>query len=222
MKSLRIISGSALLLLIILGIFVYRPLFREIIAPSFSYEELERLRIENQGLAIEILKLRSTEKSAPPGKFLEARVYSLYPSNERNFFILDKGANNGIALGMPVFADSTGNLLLGKISSVRRFESEVQTLFDVAWKSSVAVGEKKVKALYVGGNSPHLELISHDAELKEGDRIMNINPDFPLDVVLGTVGEVKENSNALWREATIVGAWTPEDVTRVYILTNFP
>ncbi len=222
MKSLRIISGSTLLILVILGIFIYRPLLRGMVAPSFSYKELERLRIENQGLAIEILKLRSTERSLSTDKFLEAHVYSLYPSNERKFFVLDKGINDGIVAGMPVFADSSLNLLLGKISSVRRFQSEVQTLFDVAWKSSVAVGEKKVKALYVGGNSPHLELIPHDAELKEGDRIMNTNPDFPLDVVLGTVGEIQENSRTLWREAMIAGAWTSEDVTRVYILTNFP
>lgn len=233
MKSLRIISGSALLLLLIAGLFVYRAsfarafgivgdFFRRAIDPSFSYAELVRLKVENKSLLFEVSKSRDASPSIASSRFLEGSVYSRYPSNERSLVVINQGTTNGIAVGMPVFADAEGNFLFGRVSAVRDFQSEVQTLSDAAWKSSVEIGDKKIKALFVGGNSPHLELAPKEGEWKEGDSVRNVSPDFPLGVLLGTVGKVKEDANAIWKQATVALSAVPLDVVRLYVLIRFP
>lgn len=233
MKSLRIISGSVLLLLAIAGLFIYRApfvrilgavgdSFRRVTDPSFSYAEVERLKIENRSLQMEVSKSQNASPPIVSSRLLEGSVYSRYPSNERSLVVIDRGRTDGVAVGMPVFADAEANLLFGKISSVRDFQSEVQTLSDAAWKSSVEIGDKKIKALFVGGNSPHLELAPKEGEWKEGDLVRNISPDFPLGVLLGTVGKVKEDPNAIWKQATVALSVMPSDVVRLYILIRFP
>ena len=227
------ISGSVALALAILGLLVYRTsfvrvlgtvgdFFRRATDSSFSYAELKRLKIENKSLLMEVLKSRKALPFIAASRFLEGSVYSRYPSNERSLVVIDRGAQDGVVVGMPVFADVEGNLLFGKISSVRDSQSEVRTLSDATWKSSVEIGDKKIKALFVGGNFPHLELAPKEGEWKEGDAVRNVSPDFPLGVLLGTVGKVKEEANAIWKQATVVLSVAPSDVTRLYMLTRFP
>lgn len=112
-----------------------------------------------------------------------ARIYSRYPFADRSVLIINQGAAGGIREGMPVLAAK--GILLGKIIKVKKSFSEVQTIFDPAWRSSVGVGSQKTKALLMGGSAPILDLIEPTAIVNDNDPVINLSPDFPYGLAVG-------------------------------------
>lgn len=236
MKSLRVfILGGASLLVLVLLIFFRSNLFHALLRgrilvnglfdPSLSYVNFQEIRLENQSLKQELENIKSklTERgkiTANDLNYLEANVYSRYPFNDRQLLIIDRGSNDNLKVGMPVFAEK--NILIGQISGVRGRQAEVQTIFDPAWRSSVAIGKSKIRALLKGGYYPKINLIPQDAILSAGDEIFNLSPDFPLKAFIGILKDVREDPGGVWQSANVSVDYKIENLDKVLVVTNFP
>lgn len=220
-KVFLVILGIAVLFFLrtyIIGAAVrVRGTVQNIFSP-YDVKMVDALRTENASLRNELQK---AEKSAGSerGTFVEAYLYSRYPFNDKMRIVIDKGSADGIEAGMPVFIEK--NVLIGKVRSVRNFQSEVITIFDPEWKSSILVGESKTKAVLQGANEPRAELIPKDAKVEPGDEVTNIDEDFPLGVSLGTVQSVGEDTKKVWKVAPLILTYTFDEAEKVYVMTNF-
>ncbi len=229
MKTLRGLLATAVLV----GAFIFFLLYRSSITnamwgmrgtiegmwgAAYNFRAFNNLKLENESLKSELLKKNSG--SAVTDRYLEAQVYSHYPFNDRNALIIDRGSLDGVKVGMPVLA--ARGVLLGRVTNVKDRVSEDRKSIDPAWKSSVVVGEHKIKAVLQGANNPRLELIPKDAVIKEGDMITNIAPEYPIALRVGSIGSARLDEKKVWQIADVDVAFGIEDIDTVLVVTNFP
>ena len=200
------------------GAFLAARGFVEGLFNSTNYRTLTTLKTENASLKKQLEKFSAVEKK-DGSQFLEARVYSRYPFNDKNVIVIDKGFADGIAEGMPVLAAK--NILLGRVKGVQRFQSEVITIFDPDWKTSASIGTTHIKTVLNGANTPHAELIPKDAPVAAGDEIVNSAQEFPLGLLIGTIKSVTLDEKKVWQIADIDVPYAIEDIDSVLVMTNF-
>ncbi len=235
MKSFRNLIAGAVAVVLLAVFFVWQnPLvhffenMRMVLVgsadPSFSYATFEALRLENA-------RLQMASSSIPLGswfatssadhaqyRMLEAQTYSLYPFNNYASVSINAGSDNGVKAGMPVLAAS--GILFGKVKTVERTRSEVETIFDPSWRSTVFVGNARTKAVLVGASSPYLDLIPKDASTTVGDVIVNGAPDFPLNLLIGNVAALQGGTDTLWLQAKVDPSFQFDTLDRVYVVLN--
>ncbi|MCP6719882.1 MAG: rod shape-determining protein MreC [Patescibacteria group bacterium] len=187
---------------------------------AFDYQRFRDLELENQGLLAKLGKLEEGVIISEHFSYQVGQVYSRYPFNDRRFVVINIGARDGIEPGMPVLINE--NILLGKVKDVLRSQSVVETVFNPEWRSSVIIGSEDTKALLKGGTPPSLDLISLGANINLGDEVLNISPDFPLNLLIGTIGEVKPVSNEAWLAAELTTLYRLENINKVLVITDFP
>lgn len=149
-----------------------------------------------------------------------AEIYSRYPFNDQSVVIINLGSADGMREGMPVFLER--GVLFGKVRAVRRTQSDVETIFNTSWKTSVSVGEKNIKAVYVGGPVPMLDFIPKDAVVTPGDAVLNIAPDIPLHASLGTVFSTDPSSYDVWQKAKVSPDFDLNNFHTVLVMLDFP
>jgi len=231
MKSLRKILSSLILLVLVLILFFSHDAIGKFlislrkITPIFfenceNSEVVNLLKIENNRLKFELSALRDEKIKTSLLPYRKARVYSRYPFNDWARIIIDLGLRDGIREGMPVVLKP--GIILGKVVNTKRDESEVMTLFDPEWRSSVAIGLSRSKALLEGGKEPKLEFISQEVQLKEGDDILNISPELPMNFSLGSLGSLIEVPHEAWRTASLKINYNPEIIEEVFVVFDFP
>ncbi len=234
MKSFRVFVTVTICVLIAAILFIWRvPLVRFFANmrvalvgstdPSFDYRSFEKLHLEYEALAVRCATSTFvSDASVVSGKYRvkEVKVFSLYPFNDYASISINAGSADGLKEGMPVLA--APEVLLGKIKTVSRTKSEVETIFDPSWKSTVSVGAGRVKAVLVGGATPYVDLLPKNASTTAGDAVLNLAPEFPMDLLLGNASDFREGSNALWLRATVDPLFKFEDIDRVLVVTNFP
>ncbi len=169
-----------------------------------------------------LYEIENLKKARLPQTFdsEEARVFSDYPWSNRASLIIALGSADGIKENFPVLA--ADGVLLGKIKSVKRTQSEVLTIFDPAWRSSVAIGDSRTNALLKGGVAPHLELIPQDAKIIAGDGVLNLSSDLPINYRFGEITELKKSPKDVWFSAEIKVPYKLENLEKVIVLKNFP
>lgn len=184
----------------------------------------ESLRRENESLRAEIAAViaKSPSITAPLGRSatVTVSVFSRYPFNDTQSVVIDAGMDRGMRVGMPVLTQE--GALFGSIRTVKKTQSEVQTIFDSQWKSVVVVGAEKVKALFSGGTEPMLELIPRRAAVKVGDRIVAVDERAPYGVALGTVARLEEDAEKGWQRAVVTPAFIFDTLNTLLVVTNFP
>ncbi|KKW11838.1 MAG: hypothetical protein UY51_C0005G0079 [Candidatus Jorgensenbacteria bacterium GW2011_GWB1_49_9] len=187
--------------------------------PSFNYQAFQELKLENQSLEARLDGAMKTGSISPDRyRYFSARVYSRYPFNDRSLVIIDAGAAEGLKAGLPVLAAK--GVIFGKITKVTRTQSEVQTIFDPAWRESVRVGG--AEALLTGGTSPELTLIPKEAVLAAGDKVTNLSADFPIGFLVGELGLVQNEETATWLTAALDPPYDLSGLDRVIVVVDFP
>lgn len=229
MKSLR----GLLITLILISAFIVFILYRDWVANEFlttrgviecmfdkqyTYRGYRNILLENESLKSQVALMKWGKISSDTTRI--ARVYSHYPFNDKNRILIDVGENDGIKEGMPVLAKE--GILLGKIIHVTKRVSEVQTLFDPLWKSSVVIGEGRTKAMLQGANNPRLELVPKEAVITPGEKISNVSPEFPMGLHVGDIRTIKEDEKKVWQIAEISVPYSIEDIDTVSVVINFP
>jgi cell shape-determining protein MreC len=151
---------------------------------------------------------------------VSAGVYSQYPFNDRNFIFLNRGSEDGVVLGAPVFG--LEEELVGGVSNVDRTRSQVETFWSPNWKTAVYVGEKKSKAVLRGGESPILEFLPKNSGVKVGDVVYNASPEFPLYAPIGKVFKILNDDQNPWFGAEVESLTDLNSLREVWVLKNFP
>lgn len=198
----------------------FRALFFSFWDRSFDYAKLKKMEVENQGLKNELETIKARTALSSDFSYKEFSIYSAYPFNDRRLIVIDGGSNHGLKPEMPVLAAE--GVLLGKIKSVKSFQSVVQTVFDPDWRLSVAIGNESEQGLLKGGSEPILELIFKEAVLKTGDRVLNTSPEYPLHLLIGSLISIKSDQNNLWLSAGLAVPYDLENLRTVLVVTNFP
>ncbi|KKU94061.1 MAG: Cell shape-determining protein MreC [Candidatus Jorgensenbacteria bacterium GW2011_GWA1_48_13] len=231
MRSLRFVLPIALILAFLFAVFFYREgingfLFRSrslvvgLFDRSFDYAGFLKLKTENEGLRAQIDQLNFRIGLSEAEDYKTAGVYSRYPFNDRRLIVINLGSRDGLKEGMPVFAAE--GVILGRITGVKRSQSLVTTIFDPEWRGSVSIGNDTVKALLRGGLPPSVELVSKSAEIKDGESVLNLSPEFPLHAFLGTIQAVSAGVGDVWQKAELQTPYNLDDLNEVLVLTNFP
>ncbi len=233
MKSFRVLILGVTFVVLVLIVFLARaPLahfFQNLrmltfgaADPEFSYENYENLKMQN---SVMIQNYANGEKptqtlSADRYHYKTANVFSDYPFNNYASLAIDLGTEDGIKADMPVLASD--GVLLGKIKNVSRTQSEVATIFDPNWRSAVAFGPDRVKALLVGGPAPYLDLIPKETTTTPGDLVVNLAKDFPLDLDVGKTLDFEPGGNGIWSRAKLEPPVRFENLEKVMVVLDFP
>ncbi len=230
MKSLKYLIPTVLLFLVIGLVVFVRPAFDTayqdtkmflagITGGSFDYNKYNELVRENESLRFKINNLeKETVSELEEGKIF--KVFSRYPFNNKELLIINAGRDDGITMNLPVLTKD--GFLVGKIVSVNGRQSEVQTVFDPSWKTSVGINSASNKAVMKGGQPPKLELIPKECQVKEGDFVFNISPDFPYKALIGEVKNIKEVNDQIWNSGVMNIPYNLDQITEVKVFVNFP
>lgn len=141
-------------------------------------------------------------------------------------FVIDKGSDDGISEYDPVI---TSNGLIGIVTKVSKTYSRVQTFLS----PEVPVGGYCVETGDTGvveGDSDladdgmtKLLYIERDSKMQSGDIIVTSGNSglFPVDIVIGTVDEIKAEESGLSLTATIKPVEDVWSVNSVFVITSF-
>lgn len=230
MRSLKAIIGiSIALFIVVLLAVLHGPIFQGVSGiraflmsfanRAFSYEEFVRMRTEVEALRAERATL--LEAGIPPfsAALRKVPVYSRYPYGAEGLLTIAGGSVDGIREGLPVLV--TPGTLLGRVTRVERARSEVTTIFNSAWRSSVRFEGGDAKALLEGGETPRLTFIPRGKEPAEHARVVSIDPAFPLGLFVGTAGAVY-GTDEPWKIAPLGTTYREADLREVLVLVNFP
>lgn len=223
MRSLTKFLAFFVLVLFLAALIFFRDSFYNLFfsfekEPALDYEKLYRESSGENEYLHSLLAAKEKNDSLPTS-LRSGRIYSRYPFADHSFLIVDLGSKDGIAEDMPVLAKE--GLLLGRVIKTRVSFSEIQTIFDPAWRSSVGIGPQKTKALLTGGLTPNLELIEPTAIVNDGDSIANISPDFPFGLVVGKLKNLDKPLSQPWFKAELATAFDINSLKEVLIITDF-
>jgi len=181
-------------------------------------ERIRTLELENENLKAQVAAFSqlSGPKIIDGHSVFRANVFSSYPFNTQGRLMIDAGSRAGLKVGLPVTVG--GALLLGQIVSVNDDMSEVRTVFDPGWELPVKVGSAGVDALFVGGRTPKLTLITKDKEVNSGDDAYSVGQAFPYHLKIGEVGSIENNKASAFQDASIAISYSVNNVSEVVVL----
>jgi cell shape-determining protein MreC len=179
--------------------------------------QIQTLQLENQSLRAQLVELIQRPQFVEEGKelYVSASIYSYYPLNVSDELLINVGSEQGISEGMAVFADK--GILLGQVIKTYAGQSVVKTILTPDWEIPVKIGANKVDALYVGGHSPKLTLISKKKVVLGGETVVSASKDLPYSIELGQVGELRETVEGVFREADIIIPYQMSDIETVLV-----
>jgi len=183
--------------------------------------EIVRLReaqIENESLRA-LLNFKST---VPTFQLLSAEVIGHDPNNLIQSLMIDRGALDGIELGMPVL-DAEG--LVGRISQVSAGSSRVMLITDPSSSVSAQIQRSRDTGVVqgVGGRGLVMHYLPQESLVQPGDMVLTsgLGGNFPRRLVLGQVVEVSHHDAAMFQEAVVTPAVDVGRLEAVMVLLNF-
>lgn len=157
---------------------------------------------ENEELKSELIQLKSQlnflEKTKELTEFQErynqekklSQVIIKNLDSSSNFYIIDKGSQDGIALNMPAVYK---NCLLGKVIEVHPHWSKIILITDKSCKIAVFCSKSNIKCIHEGQNTSYttLNFVDHLQTIVPNDFIISSGEGliFPKGYGLGTIDE---------------------------------
>ncbi len=194
--------------------------------------DLPNLAVENEALRAKIATYEGIARDL--GKisygYPRASVYSQYPFNFKNEFLISAGKSLGVAPGQAVGIPSRSReygeslseaVFLGKIDRVFEKSSAFYTTFDSRLELAVRVGKKGVEALLRGGNQPKLVFIAKDA-VHSGEIVYLASHPYPYGLAVGEIEKVTRAADGLFDEATLRVSYDLNSLTSVLVFTETP
>lgn len=169
-------------------------------------EEANRVLAETESIRSENEVLRQLLQLELPGELLTqsvvARVQAGGSSNFDFSVMLDKGADDGIAIGQPVV-----NLqgLVGRIDSVTNSSATVKLLTDPDHSVAVRLAGSGLVGTAEGRGSGDLKFVSSRAEesVEEGEVVVTFANRYPAGLIVGTVARSAEVTAGSGLQTTI-------------------
>lgn len=186
--------------------------------------EINVLRDENQRLGEE-LELQS---SLTDYRTISGTVISRNPDNWIDQIVVDRGSQDGVAVGMPVMSS---NGLIGRISEVNPTSSKVVLLTNIDQtanqvSSEIIMEEEIVYGLISGYDSSSDRLvmsqITSTIEIEEGELITTsgLGGVIPRGLVIGEVEEVTMDAHGLAQQVFVNPAADFENIRFVTIINR--
>lgn len=156
-------------------------------------------------------------------RLVPADVISTQPDSYRAFITINRGSNDGLAVGMVVVVDGT---LVGTINQVSSLTSKVLVVTDPTFKvtGQVLVGDNGATGTVRGsiGGGLLMEKIPQDQRVSVGDTVITsgLGGDIIKGYSLGTVQSVARADNGVFQSARLS---TPVQIGRlqtVFVVAN--
>lgn len=180
--------------------------------PEASHEE-------HDALVREVAFLKSKEITGctvvNASKFIDAFVYSFYPNGFKSHLVINRGVEDGVAVGDAVLVDT---IFFGHVIEVEGTTAIVQTIFDTAERLAVRIGKNQVDALLLGGTHPHLTLIPKNASVKIGDVVVTAGQEFLYGLPIATISSLQPSVHDVLGEAELVFSYYPNTLRAVRVL----
>lgn len=173
-------------------------------------EENLKLRSENA----ELLFLRSENDTVRAAAGIEIRKKFQLLSSEviaqggeaaLDSIIINKGALQGVVAGMPAIVGE--GVLIGMVDEVYPASSKVVLLSSSKSTVGGITVERGAKGIIRGerGLGINYEMLSQNAVIDSGDRVVTSGaaPSLPSGLLIGTVGQVQNSEDRLFRNASI-------------------
>jgi len=182
-----------------------------------SFDEVLRLKQENENLRAQIQLLKfNGQNSILNTNFITAKVFSTYPFNIKNIITINAGEKQGIKKSM--VATVGENILLGQVTDVFENFSVIQTIFDPAWQLPVRIGKEEINGLFKAGNEPKVILIEKEKQIQTDDIVYSASQEFPYGLKIGEVAEIKETAAGVFKEAVLKMPFNVGELREIKIL----
>jgi rod shape-determining protein MreC len=189
------------------------------------------LNLENQQLReyrAEVERLRNllAYKQAHQEQYnLEAaRVIARSPNNWYKIITIDKGAENGIAGGMPVINPDG---LVGRVVSVSTNSSQIWLITDREMAVGAILQEtRETRGIVEGmGDNGNLRMINipYYSQVGVGENVVSsgLSETYPAGIQIGSIQAVNKESNGLVLSATVTPAVNFDQLEEVLVIKKF-
>lgn len=191
---------------------------------SLADENL-RLRAENASLAF----LRDENESLRKSAGVEIRKkFDLLPGEvigqggeaQLGALIIDRGAVNGVRTGMPAVVGE--GVLVGVVDEVYPASARVTLLSSSQSTIGAMTVEHSAKGIARGdrGLGIAYDMVLQSDTLRSGDRVVTsgVGGSIPSGLLIGTVGQVRDSEDRLFRRANIVPPMDLESLRFVFLI----
>ena len=189
---------------------------------------VDRLIIENVRLReaeIENVTLReqlSFKQANPSFQLLSAQVIGRDPSNLAGYLVLDRGTDEGVAVGMPVL---THRGLVGRITETARHSSKVLLITDPSSSVNALLQESRATGVVQGSVTQGLIMryVQQTEELEPGDLVLTsgLGGNFPTRLIIGQVTAVVKRDVELFQQAIVRPSVDFGSLEMAMVLTSF-
>ncbi|MDH4209098.1 MAG: rod shape-determining protein MreC [Anaerolineae bacterium] len=189
---------------------------------------VDQLIIENVRLReaeIENVNLRAQlnfKQANPSFELLSAQVIGRDPSNLAGYLIIDRGREEGVAVGMPVLTDRG---LVGRVTETAPHSSKVLLITDPSSSANALIQESRATGVVQGSVAQGLVMryIQQTEEVKPGDLVLTsgLGGNFPTRLIIGQVTSVVKKDVELFQEAEIRPSVDFGRLEMVMVLTSF-
>lgn len=210
------------------------------------FTETNKLRKENASLQSEVNELRKKQVNTdelerlnklyrqylelkeqhPDYKFADGRVIAVDATSKYGNFTINSGSLSGIKVNDPVI---TSEWLVGVVYKVGPTYSKVRTILDPGTQVSAYVSRGSSNGVTGGTLSLaqqgklRLNYLSRDSGAAEGDYILTSGKGgiYPANLMIGSIEEVKTDSDALTLYAVVKPFADIKNLTDVFVITAF-
>jgi len=197
----------------------------EILQLQSRIEELERQNEELREIQGEyqiLLDLFNRARQAPDYRRLTAAVIGRDTSPAIRSIIIDKGADDGVTVGMPV---EGARGLVGQVFRVTANSSQVALITDNASAIPARLGNSRATGVLRGGGLGGLMVIDwidlkFQFEVGEVALTSGLGGKFPQDMPIGRVIEVERREAELSQRAVVQPAVDFDSLEIVFVITD--
>ncbi|MCU0479584.1 MAG: rod shape-determining protein MreC [Anaerolineae bacterium] len=186
-----------------------------------SQAELVELR-EIASDAARLAELLDYVSASDSQETLTAEVIGYDQNNLIRTIIINKGARDGVTLGMPVV---TKQGLVGRIIDVTALAARVLLITDPSSSVSARLQTSRAQGTVQGRLTGNLRmgLIPLEASVEVGDVVLTsgLGGNFPPDIVIGQVTSVRQFEFELNQEAEVRSLVSFDTLEFVLVVTNF-
>ena len=204
--------------------------------------DVEACRAENEELQslvdlliIENVRLREAEienvtlreqlnfKQANPSFVLvSAQVIGRDPSNLAGYLVIDRGTEEGVAVGMPVL---THRGLVGRVTETAPHSAKVLLITDPSSSVNALIQESRATGVVQGSVVKGLVMryVQHTEDIEPGDLVLTsgLGGNFPTRLIIGQVTAVIKKDVELFQEAEVRPSVDFGRLEMVMVLTSF-
>ena len=174
-----------------------------------------REALARAGIAADIARFRRNQNYPS----LVADVVGRDPSSWNASLVLDKGASEGVKIGMPVVSPLG---VVGRVAEVGRNTSKVILLADPNFAVAGLVARSRESGLVTGTlqGSCRLEYLTDNADVKVGDQVVTskLSSGFPDGILIGRVVDVQAGTSSRSVECLVEPAVNLSQLEQVVII----